>query len=150
MNVSQVAYDRFVVELPPRDTAWSALADPDLAAETAGWLWEFGPTPLVAIVGHDGAAPPWLASSWEPRIVTWAPNDATLATAVVLTEPNDVARFLAAGDPHDRTLILWPRRSVAKTFEALMTPRADFVPTVDAMARITGDGTRLEVVQVAT
>ena len=147
--MSQVAYDRFVLELPPRDAAWSALTDPGYATETAAWLWEFGPTPLVAIIGHDGVAPAWLSPSWEPRHVTWAPNDATLATAVLLTQPDDVARFLAAGDPHSRTVILWPRRSVAKTIEALMTPRADFVPTVDAMARITGDGSRLEVIQVA-
>ena len=57
MQVSQIAYDRFVVELPPADADYRPLADPETVAETAAWLWEFGPTPLLAVVGYDGAAP---------------------------------------------------------------------------------------------
>ena len=41
MQVSQVAYDRFVVELPPADADWRPLADPETIAETATWLWAF-------------------------------------------------------------------------------------------------------------
>ena len=57
MQVSQVAYDRFVVELPPADAEYRPLADPETLAETAAWLWDFGPTPLLA----TGGAGLWLA-----------------------------------------------------------------------------------------
>ena len=53
MQVSQVAYDRFVLELPAADNEWKPLADPEIVAETAAWLWDFGPTPLIGCMRRD-------------------------------------------------------------------------------------------------
>ena len=148
MQVNQVAYDRFVVELPPADAEWRPLADPETITETATWLWEFGPTPLMAVVGTDGAAPTWLAA-WSPRQVTWAPEGATSGAAVVLNTQSDLERFLAAGAPHEHTVLLWPRISVAKTFEALMAGGAAWLGVVDAHARISRHGEVFEIEQVS-
>lgn len=147
MQVSQVAYDRYVVELPPADAQWRPLADPETIAETATWLWAFGPTPLVAVVGYDGAAPSWLAG-WSPRPVNWAPEAATSGAAVVLDTESDLERFLAAGAPHDRTVLLWPRISVAKTFEALMAGGAAWLRVVDAHAKIERHGEVFDIAQI--
>jgi len=146
MQVSQVAYDRFVVELPPADAEWRPLADPETIAETAAWLWNFGPTPLVAIVGVDGAAPAWLAA-WSPRQVNWAPEGARSGQAVLLLKLEDLERFLAAGAPHERTALLWPRVSPAKTFEALVAGGAAWQRSVDAHARIARHGEVFEINQ---
>ena len=148
MQVSQVAYDRFVVELPPAEADWRPLADPETIAETAAWLWQFGPTPLVAVVGMDkGATPSWLAA-WSPRQVNWAPDGATSGSALVLTTLADLERFLAEGAPHDRTVLLWPRIAPAKTFEALMAGGAAWMGAVDAHARISRQGEVFEINQV--
>src|ERR1700752_5015943 len=80
MQVSQVAYDRYVVELPPAEADWRPLGDPETVAETAMWLWAFGPTPRVGVVGHNGAVPSWL-TSWSPRDMKWAPQGATASSA---------------------------------------------------------------------
>jgi hypothetical protein len=149
MQVSQVAYDRYVVELPPADAQWRPLADPETLAETALWLWEFGPTPLVAVVGYDGAAPSWLAA-WSPRQLKWTPDGASAASAVVLTTLADLERFLEQGAPHTQTTLMWPRISPAKTFEALHEPGAAWKSAVDAVARISHEGERFEVTQIAT
>lgn len=153
MQVSQVAYDRFVVELPPADAEYRPLADPETVAETAAWLWDFGPTPLVAVVGYDGAAPTWL-SAWSPRSVRWLPADAKAAAAVVLNTPSDLEGFLAQGAPHDCTVLLWPSRSESKThevaplFEALMAGGSAWRKVVDAQAKISKSGERFDVEQV--
>jgi hypothetical protein len=148
MQVSQVAYDRYVVELPPADADWRPLADPETLAETAAWLWDFGPTPLVAVVGTDGAIPNWLAAR-SPRLVNWAPEGATSGAAVVLTTQSDLERFLAEGAPHERTVLLWPRVSPAKTFEALVAGGAAWMNAVDAHATIARHGEVFEINQVA-
>ncbi len=148
MHVSQVAYDRFLVELPPADAEWRPLADPETISETASWLWEFGPTPLMAVVGFDGAAPSWIAS-WSPRQVSWAPAGAPSGAAVVLRTQSDLERFLAAGAPHERTVLLWPRISEAKTFETLMAGGAAWLRVVDAHARISRNGEVFEIEQVS-
>ncbi len=147
MQVSQVAYDRFVLELPPADTEWRPLADPECLAETAAWLWDFGPTPLIAVAGFDAEPPAWLAG-FSPRQVNWAPEGATSGAAVLLQTRKDLERFLAAGAPHDRTVLLWPRVSEAKTFEALSAGGAAWLRAVDAHARITRGGEVFEVSQV--
>jgi len=147
MQVSQVAYDRFVVELPPADAEWRPLADPETLAETAAWLWGFGPTPLIAVVGSDGAAPSWLAA-WSPRQVNWAPEGASSGTAVVLATQADLERFLAEGAPHERTALLWPRISPAKTFEALVLGSHAWLAVVDAHAKISRQGEVFEIDQV--
>ncbi len=121
MQVSQVAYDRFVLELPPADASWRPLADPEVLAETAGWLWDFGPKPLIAVVGYDGATPTWL-TGWSPRVVRLA--------------------------PHERTVLLWPRNKEPKTFEALSGSTNDWLKTVDAHANIQRGGEVFEVHQL--
>ncbi len=146
MQVSQVAYDRFVVELPPADAEWRPLADPETISETAAWLWDFGPSPLIAIVGAD-AAPSWLAA-WSPRQVNWGPEGSPRGFAVLLRARADLERFLAEGAPHDRTAILWPRGVEARTFEALMAGGSAWMRTVEAHARISRQGEVFEVNQV--
>jgi hypothetical protein len=148
MQVSQVAYDRFVVELPPADAEYRPLADPETVAETAAWLWDFGPTPLVAVVGYDGAAPTWL-SAWSTRTVGWAPQGAKTGAATLLSSRSDLERFLSEGAPHEHTVLLWPSVSEAKTFEALRTGGAAWLKTIDAHAQISNAGERFEVNQVA-
>jgi len=146
MQVSQVAYDRFVLELPSADSLWRPLADPDVVAETAAWLWDFGPTPLVAVVGNDGVAPSWL-TAFSPRTVAWAPDGATSGAAILLPTRADLERFLMAGAPHERTVLLWPKRHEAKTFEALAAGGSQWLSTVDAHAQIARSGEVFEVVQ---
>ena len=148
MQVSQVAFDRYVVELPPADAEWRPLADPETIAETASWLWAFGPTPLVAVVGLDGAAPSWLAA-WTPRQVKWAPQGTKTGAAVVLTTQADLERFLAEGAPHAHTILMWPRISPAKTFEALNGVNGTWQGSVDAHCDISKAGERFEVTQDA-
>src|SRR2546427_10495305 len=99
MQVSQVAYDRFVLELPSADATWRPLADPEVLAETAGWLWDFGPKPLIAAVGYDGATPTWL-TGWSPRAVRLGPGGASTGAGVVLAARRDLERFLAEGARH--------------------------------------------------
>ena len=147
MQVSQVAYDRFVLELPPADATWRPLADPEVLAETAAWLWDFGPKPLIAVIGYDGAAPKWLAS-WSPRAVRLVPGGASTGAAVVLASRKDLERFLSEGAPHERTMLLWPRNKEAKTFEALCAIANAWLKTVDAHADIQRGGEVFEVHQV--
>jgi hypothetical protein len=147
MQVSQVAYDRFVVELPPADADYRPLADPETVAEAAAWLWDFGPTPLVAVVGYDGAAPSWL-SAWSPRPLAWAPAGAKAGVAIVLNSQPDLERFLSEGAPHELTVLLWPNLSEVKTFEALQAGGAAWLTTIDAHAQIQNQGERFEVSQI--
>src|SRR5437867_10878181 len=135
MQVSQVAYDRFVLELPPADATWRPLADPEVLAETAAWLWDFGPKPLIAVIGIDKAAPSWL-TAWKPRGVRFAPGGAMSGVAVVLANRKDLERFLSEGAPHERTELLWPRTTDTKTFKALNVANSVWVNTVDGQAMI--------------
>jgi len=148
MQVSQVAFDRYVVELPPADAEWRPLADPETIAETASWLWAFGPTPLVAVVGLESAAPSWLAA-WTPRQVKWTPAGTKTSAALVLTSLADLERFLADGAPHAHTILMWPRISPAKTFEALNGVNSSWQNSVDAHCDISKAGERFEVTQDA-
>jgi hypothetical protein len=147
MQVSQVAYDRFVVDLPPADADYRPLADPETVAETAAWLWEFGPTPLLAVVGYDGAAPSWL-SAWSPRKIDTAHDGAKRGAAVLISERADLERFLSEGAPHEHTELLWPSTSEAKTFEALNAGGTVWLKSIDAHAKISNKGERFEVEQI--
>jgi len=147
MQVSQIAYDRYVVVLPPADAEYRPLADPETLAETATWLWEFGPTPLLAVVGYDGAAPSWL-SAWSPRKIDTAHEGAKKGAAVLLSELADLERFLSAGAPHEHTELLWPAVSEAKTFETINAGAAAWLKTIDAHAKISHKGERFEVEQI--
>jgi hypothetical protein len=144
MQVSQVAYDRFVLELPPADATWRPLADPECLAETAAWLWAVGPKPLIAVIGVDKAAPSWL-TAWKPRGVRLAPGGASAGVAVILANRTDLERFLSEGAPHERTVLIWPRVSEAKTFEALNGGINAWLKTVDGHATIQRAGEVFEV-----
>jgi hypothetical protein len=144
MQVSQVAYDRFLLELPPADATWRPLADPETLAETAAWLWDFGPKPLIAVIGIDKAAPNWL-TAWKPRGVRFTPEGASTGAAVVLAKRSDLERFLSEGAPHERTVLLWPRASEMKTFEALNGAAGAWLKTVDGHASIQKAGEVFEV-----
>ena len=144
MQVSQVAYDLFVLELPPADATWRPLADPECLAETAAWLWDFGPKPLIAVIGVDKAAPGWL-TSFTSRGVRFAPGGASTGVAVTLANRTDLERFLSEGAPHERTVLLWPRTSEVKTFEALNRPANAWLKTVDGHATIQRGGEVYEV-----
>src|SRR2546423_5599642 len=139
MQVSQVEYGRFVLELLPADATWRRLADQEVVAETAAWLWDFGPKPLIAVIGYDGAAPKWLAG-WSPRPVRLAPGGASTGAAVVLATRKDLERLLSEGAPHERTLLLWPRNKEAKTVEALCAVANRWPKTVHAHANIPRGG----------
>ena len=144
MQVSQTAYDRFTVALPPAD-ARCALADTDVAAEIAAWLWEFGPTPVMALVDVSTARPEWLGA-WQAASVNVRWKDGT-GTAVVLSARDDLERFLAAGAPHEGTTLVWPRRGPAKTLEALSEGGNAWLLSVDAYARVEKGGDVVEVTQ---
>ena len=148
MQVSQVAYDHFRLELPPADATWRPLADPEVTAEAAAWLWVFGTTPLMAVVGVDGANPSWL-TGWKTRDVPLAPAGASRGVAVVIATQQDLERFLSTGAPHERTVLLWPKTSEAKTFEALRAGGKAWLQAVDAHAEIERAGEVVEVHQDA-
>jgi hypothetical protein len=142
MQVHQTAYDRFTVALP-RTEAPYALADREVAAEIAGWLWDFGPTPVMALVELTSAQPEWLGA-WRSASVRWRQGS---AAAVVFAARDDLERFLAAGAPHEGTTLVWPRRGPAKTFEALAAGGEAWLQSVEAYARVERDGELVEVVQ---
>ena len=144
MQVSQTAFDRFTVELPLADAGF-ALADRNIAAEIAAWLWEFGPRPLMALVDVTTAQPEWLGA-WQAGSanVRWANGK---ATAVILPLRTDLERFLAAGAPHEGTTFVWPRRGPVKTLEALSQGGTTWLLSVDAYARVEKGGGVVEVTQ---
>lgn len=142
MHVSRVAYDRFVLEVPLAEPGWEPLADPTVAHDVSGWLWEFGPTPLIAIVEGDRDVPPWLSDRTTFRI----PWKGTQATALILEERTDLERFVREAAPLEGMHLLWPRVSPAKTFEALCAAGDTWTRAVDAHARVT-DG-NVEVLQL--
>lgn len=144
MQVHQTAYDRFTVELPLADTR-CALADGDVAAEIAAWLWDFGPTPVMALVDVTTAQPEWLGA-WQATSanVRWARGS---AVAVILSARDELERFLVAGAPHEGTTLVWPRRGPAKTLEALAHGGDAWLGSVDAHARVESGGDVVELIQ---
>lgn len=144
MQVSQTAYDRFTVELPRAD-ARCALADSEVAAEIAAWLWKFGPTPVMALVEVTTAQPAWLGA-WHTASVNvrWAGGS---GAAIILSARDELERFLADGAPHEGTTLVWPRRGPAKTLEALSQGGTAWLGSVDAYARVEKGGDVVEVVQ---
>lgn len=136
MQVSRVAYDRFELQLPPREPGWEPLAEGCVARDVAGWLWQFGPTPLIAIVEHDGAVPRWLTA----RLTVEIPWDGSIAAALVLEERRDLELFLVEGAPHRTTHFLWPRVSPAKTFEAMCAGGERWKDAVESHATVAPTG----------
>lgn len=143
MQVSQVAYDRFELQLPAPAPGWEPLAEGCVARDVAGWLWQFGPTPLIAVVEHDGEIPRWLRA----RLTVEVPWDGSIAAALVLEERGDLELFLMEGAPHPRTHLLWPRISPAKTFEALCARGDAWTSAVEGHARVAGPDV-VEVLQL--
>ncbi len=143
MQVSRVAYDKFELQLPSAEPGWQPLGDDQCARDVACWLWQFGPTPIVALVEHDGEVPRWLSG----RLTIGVPWQGRKAAALLIEEKEDLKRFLLAGAPHDRTHLLWPRLSPAKTFEALCAGGDAWTGAVDGHARVVGSDI-VEVVQL--
>jgi hypothetical protein len=141
MLVSRVAYDRFELELPRPEPGWEPLREGCVARDVASWLWRFGPTPLIAVVEHDGKRPRWVTS----RLSVDVPWSGAVAAAVILEREDELAQFIAEGAPHRRTHFLWPRRSPAKTFEAMCSARWE--DEVEGHAVVTPDG-KVEVQQL--
>ncbi len=132
MQVSRVAYDRFELQLPPAEPGSAPLGDARVARDVAGWLWQFGPTPIVALVEHDGDVPAWLSK----RLTLGVPWAGGTAAALLLEQREDLEAFLLQGAPHDRTHLLWPRISPAKAFEALCAGGDAWENAVDGHARM--------------
>lgn len=134
MLVSRVAYDRFEMQLPRPEPGWEPLTEASVAADVATWLWQFGPTPLIAVVEHDGKQPKWVAS----RLTVDVPWNGGVGAAVLLERESELATFLTEGAPHRRTHFMWPRRSPAKTFEAMCS--GDWKTEVEGHAMVTPAG----------
>jgi hypothetical protein len=115
MQVSRVAYDRFELLLPTAEPGWEPLSEGCIAREVGGWLWQFGPTPLIAVVDHAGKKPKWVTS----RLSVEVPWSGRVAAAVLIESEDELESFLAEGAPHYQTHFIWPRRSPAKTLEAM-------------------------------
>jgi hypothetical protein len=79
----------------------------------------------------------------------WTPEGTAASAAVVIESLDALGRLLREGAPHDHTVLMWPRVSPAKTFEALNAGGAAWKGAVDAVAKISNSGERFEVEQVA-
>ncbi len=141
MQVSRVAYDRFELQLPAREPGWEPLTEGSIAREVAGWLWQFGPTPLIAVVEHTGKKPTWVSS----RLCVDVPWRDGVAPAVIIENESELERFLSEGAPHRQTHFMWPRRSPAKTLEAMCTGR--WQDEVEGQAEMSAAGS-VEVLQL--
>lgn len=156
MHVSQVAYDRFLIELPPPEPDYQPLADPVELKSVARWLCEFGKMPVLALVARD---------AWSPgvphRVLPWVPGDADRgecelswqpevgSAAVVLETEDDVRRFLADCRAVSRMALLWSRFDIAKSFMRL-AENGDWHWAAEAYARFANAGARVEVQQLIT
>ncbi len=155
MRVSQVAFDRFVVELPAPEPGYRPLADPEEVGHLVRFLWDYGKRPLLALVGDE---PTWgqLRSS---RRVSWVPADADSGAleiawhpdigshAVVLETEDELRRFLVACPAISRAAILWPRIDVAKSFMRL-AENGDWHSAADACAFFTRAGSQVTIQQL--
>lgn len=155
MRVSQVAFDRYVVELPAPEPGYTPLADHEEVDHLVRFLWDFGTPPVLALVADDAT---W-CQPWSPRRVLWAPEDADEGSfeiawqpdrgshAVVLQTEDDLRGFLAACPAISRVAILWPRVDVAKSFMRL-AENGDWRPAADAFARFARAGSQVTVQQL--
>ena len=157
MRVSQVAFDRFVVELPPPEPGYTPLGDREEVDHLVRFLWEFGKPPLLALAAVDDTT--W-CEPWSPRRVSWVPQDADAGAfevawqpergshAVVLRSEDDLRRFLVACPAISRAAILWPRVDVAKSFMRL-AENTDWRPAAEACAYFANAGSLVTVQQLA-
>ena len=61
-----------------------------------------------------------------------------VAAAVILERESELAAFLSEGAPHRRPHFMWPRRSPAKTLEAMCS--GDWQDEVEGHATVTPSG----------
>ncbi len=141
MLVNRVAYDRFQMQLPSAEPGWEPLAERSVAHDVASWLWQFGRTPLIAVVAHDGKKPKWVSSRLSVD-VSWRSGP---ASAVIIERESDLEAFLVEGAPHLHTDLLWPRRSPAKTIEALYSGK--WADEVEGHATVSPSGA-IEILQL--
>lgn len=156
MRVSQVAFDRFVVELPPPEPGYTPLSDPEEVEHLVRFLWEYGTLPVLALVAGDAT---W-CRPWSPRRVSWVPGDADAGAfeiawrpdagshAVVLGTEDELRRFLVACPAISRVAVLWPRVDIAKTFMRL-GENAGWRPAAEAYATFARGGSEVTVQQLA-
>ena len=141
MQISRVAYDKFEMQLPAAEPGWEPLTEGCINREVASWLWQFGPTPLIAVVEHSGKKPKWVNS----RLAVDVPWNGRLAAAVLIETEKDLESFLAEGAPHRETHFMWPRRSPAKAFEAMCSGK--WQDEVEGHANVSPTGS-VEVLQL--
>lgn len=156
MRVSQVAFDRFQVELPEPEPGYAPLADREEVDHLVRFLWDFGTPPVLALVAGDAS---W-CQLWSPRRVPWVPEDAdgtgneiawrpdVGSCAVVLKSEDDLRRFIVACPAISRVAMLWPRVDIAKSFMRL-AENGDWKSAADAFARFTRAGSQVIVQQLA-
>ena len=155
--MSQVAFDRFVAELPPPEPGYTPLADREEVEHLVRFLWDFGTPPVLALVASEDVT--W-CQPWSPRRVPWVPADADSGAleiawqpdpgghAVVLRSEDDLRRFLVACPAISRAAVLWPRVDVAKSFMRL-AENADWHPAADAVAFFARSASQVTVLQLA-
>ncbi len=156
MRVSQVAFDRYLVELPPPEPGYVPLGDPVELKSIADWICAYGRMPIVALVARDAwtpAAPhrvlPWVPGDADEGDVTVAWKPEVGSAAVVLNNEEELRDFLSRCAAPSRLALLWPRLDVAKTMMRL-SENGDWQPAAEAVARFSRDGARMEVVQLLT
>lgn len=155
VHVSQVAFDRFLVELPMPEPGYTPLADREEVDHLVRFLWDYDTPPVLALVGGDAS---W-CQPWSPRRVSWVPEDADTgeleiawhpdrgSQAVVLHNEDELRRFLAACPAISWVALLWPRVDVAKSFMSL-AESGDWRVAADAVARFTRQGAEIVVQQL--
>ena len=110
-------------------------------SEVSTWLWQFGPTPLIAVVEYTGKKPKWVTS----RLSIDVPWNGLLAAAVLIETESELETFLEEGAPHKATHFMWPRRSPAKAFEAMCAGK--WQDEVEGHASVSASGS-VEVMQL--
>ena len=155
MHVSQVAFDRFNVELPEPEPGYMPLGDQEEVDHLVRFLWGYDTPPVLALVAGDAS---W-CQPWSPRRVPWVPEDADSGVneiawhpergghVVVLETEDDLRRFLAACPAISRVALLWPRVDVAKSLMKLVE-RDDWRLAADAVAWFAHQGAQITVQQL--
>lgn len=155
MHVSQIAFDRFLVQLPSPEPGYTPLADQEEVDHLVRFLWEYGTPPVLALVADDAT---W-CQPWSPRRVSWVPEDADTGAleiawhpdrsscAVVLKTDDELSSFLAACPAISRVALLWPRVDVAKSLMKL-ADNGDWRGAADAFARFARQGSEITVQQL--
>ena len=155
VHVSQVAFDRFFVELPAPEPGYAPLADHEEVGHLVRFLWEYDTPPVLALVAGDAS---W-CQPWSPRRVSWVPEDADTGVleiawhpergghAVILNNEDELSRFLAACPAISRVALLWPRVDVGKSLMRL-AEREDWRLAADAVVRFAQQGAAVTVQQL--